>query len=470
MSTLINKVNYAARKSGIKRMTNVTEAKKLCPDIQLLHVATYDAYRNASREIFKIFHKHCDTIQKIGSDEGFMDVTKTINSRLIQRYIQCRPDLMDKLDHDVCGVEVDWDQLGITVESKEEERRLELSDERHWSETTWKDLQLALGAELATEIRKEVYDKLQYTCSAGIAHNKTLAKLCSSRHKPNKQTVLRDIARMDFMRDIPFQKIRNLGGKLGSEIGSDLEVLNANELWKYSAQDLQARFGPSTGLHVYNICRGIDFEEVTPSKAPKSLMASKSFRPAIVNAEEMHKWFSILAIELHNRIMRHHEDYGTWPKNISIRYASEYNRNYKSRTMSAFHKDELKTHEILAKKAAALFNSLNDAYPCIGFDLCAFGLTQDESAASQTINHFFTKSNMTSAHHANGKTTTEIIPTKKSSTIKKGLFSFGIEKKPKMDDVDTFVCDECKQRIQLSQKQEEKRQKRSLFFKPRTSP
>ena len=63
------------------------------------------------------------------------------------------------------------------------------------------------------------------------------------------------------MRDIPFQKIRNLGGKLGSEIGSDLEAEKTSELWSYSVEELQNRFGPSTGLHIYNICRGIDHEE-----------------------------------------------------------------------------------------------------------------------------------------------------------------------------------------------------------------
>ncbi|KAI8979352.1 hypothetical protein BDF20DRAFT_820074 [Mycotypha africana] len=189
-------VNYAARKAGIKKMTNVTEAKRLCPDIQLLHVATYaendtepryydhpdrnthkvslDAYRNASRQIFKIFNKYCDKIQKIGTDEGFMDVTKIVNQRLIERYIDRMPELLDNIDQEECGVSLDWDNLGYTVTSLEEQARRaaaamtdDASSQSYWSPTTWKDLQLALGAELAAEIRKEVYDTLHYFCSAG---------------------------------------------------------------------------------------------------------------------------------------------------------------------------------------------------------------------------------------------------------------------------------------------------------------
>lgn len=82
---------------------------------------------------------------------------------------------------------------------------------------TWNDVRLHRAAELARSARQAVFDKLQYTCTAGrlcsapkrgdrasshpvggtlvaidavvagVAHNKTLAKLGSSRRKPNQQ-------------------------------------------------------------------------------------------------------------------------------------------------------------------------------------------------------------------------------------------------------------------------------------------
>ncbi|KAI7906602.1 uncharacterized protein BX663DRAFT_198658 [Cokeromyces recurvatus] len=198
-------VNYAAREFGIQKMTTLQEAQKKCPTIRLIHVATYgpndtepqyhsnpdrsthkvslDVYRAASREIFKIFAQHVNIIQKIGTDEGFMDVTELVNERLIERYIKQNP-THGYIDHEVCDIEMDWDSLGYTVKSQQEET------DGQWAPTTWRDLQLALGAELAAEIRKEVYDKLHYFCSAGIAHSKVLAKLCSSRNKPNKQVYI----------------------------------------------------------------------------------------------------------------------------------------------------------------------------------------------------------------------------------------------------------------------------------------
>ena len=52
------------------------------------------------------------------------------------------------------------------------------------------EFMLIVGASIVKEIRDDIYNKLGYRCSAGIANNKTLAKLCCGLNKPNKQTIL----------------------------------------------------------------------------------------------------------------------------------------------------------------------------------------------------------------------------------------------------------------------------------------
>lgn len=49
------------------------------------------------------------------------------------------------------------------------------------------------------------------------------------------KTVLRDSAALYFMEQAPFTKIRNLGGKLGSEIESSLSIDKASDLWYIQA-------------------------------------------------------------------------------------------------------------------------------------------------------------------------------------------------------------------------------------------
>jgi DNA polymerase eta len=166
---------------------------------QTTHKVSLDIYRKASLNIFKIFLKHCSKVQKAGLDEAFLDVTDLVNARLMERY----PD--EIVSGEEFSRDIDWEPLGFLALSDEESELVNPTSipvdgkvDQHLIATdksppapklrgSWKDLQLSIGAELAKEIRREIFETLHYTCSAGIAHNKTVAKLCSALNKPNKQ-------------------------------------------------------------------------------------------------------------------------------------------------------------------------------------------------------------------------------------------------------------------------------------------
>lgn len=128
---------------------------------------------------------------------------------------------------------------------------------------TWSDICLSLGAAIVRDTRTAVTERLGYTCSAGIATNKMLAKLTSAWKKPNAQvrrfsfqsrpsvrpasygkgeetdttgnrgdtqTILRYGAIPAFLRPMPFQKIRNLGGKLGTAVKETYEANTVGDL------------------------------------------------------------------------------------------------------------------------------------------------------------------------------------------------------------------------------------------------
>lgn len=52
------------------------------------------------------------------------------------------------------------------------------------------DIKLLIASSIVSEIRAAVKEQTGYECSAGIAHNKILAKLVCGMNKPNKQTIL----------------------------------------------------------------------------------------------------------------------------------------------------------------------------------------------------------------------------------------------------------------------------------------
>ncbi|KAL9940632.1 hypothetical protein V8E36_000120 [Tilletia maclaganii] len=185
---------------------------------------------------------------------------------------------------------------------------------------TWQDVALAVGAKLMNKVRAAVKEELGYTTSAGIASNKTMAKLCSGWRKPNAQTIMRPAAVKNFLRVLPFQKIRFLGGKLGDAMANEWQSATVGDLWTVTLEQMQARFGEDSGW-VYNVLRGIDYSEVKERVANKTMLASKNVRPIITTWAQGQHWLSILATELAIRLAEGREsEPNLWPRTLVLRY------------------------------------------------------------------------------------------------------------------------------------------------------
>jgi DNA polymerase eta len=141
-----------------------------------------DQYRQASLEILKIFRSHCDHVEKASIDESFLDLSTQVKSKLIERY----PELMLPPPNNDTSYLLPsapsipfTDEMGAIVALSDEHSEEDVLD--------WDDVVLLLAAEIIRDIRMEVEEKLGYTCSAGIAQNKMLAKLAAGWKKPNQQ-------------------------------------------------------------------------------------------------------------------------------------------------------------------------------------------------------------------------------------------------------------------------------------------
>ncbi|KAJ3216039.1 DNA-directed DNA polymerase eta rad30 [Dinochytrium kinnereticum] len=263
-------VNYAARAKGVKRHSSPEEARALAPDIQFVHVATFgpdgsepmyhadpkvsthkvslDVYRKASIKVMEIMKRFAPKMQRASIDEAYMDVTDEVARRILELNL--------KKDEEPS---INWDGAGSVYG--------ELKDN------------------MSSGWRHEM--TYVYLIMTGIAHNKTIAKLCSAMNKPNKQTILRESHVLDFMKDLPFSKIRNLGGKLGVEIEEKLGVEKAGEIWPFSSDFLKAEFGEETGKWIYNISRGICDDPVSGlSELDHSMQKISSFfLPKVQNTD-----------------------------------------------------------------------------------------------------------------------------------------------------------------------------------------
>ncbi|KAG8825679.1 DNA-directed DNA polymerase eta rad30 [Serendipita sp. 401] len=349
---LLIAVNYPARKFGIKRMTKLPEARKMCPDLVVIHVATYkdgemeakyhpdpnnkthkvslDLYRRESIKIVNLFKSTLPTaeIEKASVDESFIDFTVPVQNTLLERY----PDLASfptdsPLEMDTPlpppPQDVTWplETMVIPILSDDEgtpEDAINTTTPHQESPTTWHDIGLSIAAELLAKVRSEILQTLGYTTSAGIARNKFLAKLAASYKKPASQSVLRNSAIPSYLRPMPFQKIRFLGGKLGAVIAEEYDVQTVGELLSISLSEIQRKFG-SEALWVYQVFRGIDISEVK-EKPPvnKSMLASKNLPKPIRGDGDVLQWVQVLCSELAVRLLEARETGTVWPKTIAL--------------------------------------------------------------------------------------------------------------------------------------------------------
>ncbi|KNE57282.1 hypothetical protein AMAG_03014 [Allomyces macrogynus ATCC 38327] len=375
-------VNYAARAAGIQRHMTVTDARQKCPDIRLVHVATYndthpeptyhanptpkshkvslEPYRRASTQIFQIIARFAKSFERASIDEAYLDLTEDV----VQRIVADPPRMVDETT-----VDFDWNvgELGTVAEADRESK-------------TWGDYMLSVAAGITRDVRRAIWDELGFTCSAGIAHNKTLAKLCSALHKPNKQTIMRQILVLDFLTDMPIAKIRSLGGKLGTQVETQLNVRTCGELRQFSLEDLQAQLDPALAHWLYNICRGICEQPVVTRSKTKSMMAAKSLRPPATSTQQLDQWLAILCGEVFTRVRDDFDVYQRWPRQLVLNIRPT-NGDDRSRSCAFPPRAHLlDSPDALVAKASALLAQFTNAVPCAAISLQCHGFEDADTA------------------------------------------------------------------------------------------
>ncbi|NXG62239.1 POLH polymerase, partial [Hemiprocne comata] len=308
--TQIIAVSYEARAFGVSRGMWATEARALCPDLALARVpqargkADLTRYRDASTEVMQVLSRFA-AIERASIDEAYLDLTGSVRERL--RALRGSPLAAALLP--TTFVQGLPDGPGPQSGEKEELRQRGLQEwlaSLSFDNPDCPDLQLTMGAVIVEEIRVAVETATGFRCSAGISHNKTLAKLACGLNKPNRQTLISSRFVPQLFSQLPVSNIRNLGGKLGTAITDILGVEYIGQLTQFSETELQTHFGDKTGSWLYDLCRGIEEEPVKNRYLPQSIGCSKNFpgRTALATQKEVQHWLLQLALELESRLSK----------------------------------------------------------------------------------------------------------------------------------------------------------------------
>ncbi|KAL9958717.1 hypothetical protein ACROYT_G035767 [Oculina patagonica] len=377
------------------------EAKEKCPEINLVRVpeargkANLTLYREAGAEVIAVLSRFCDSCERASVDEAYLDLTENVKIRMSTM------DLDEIAEKSAASTFLEGFMIGD-------------GDKKHVDATAWRASleddenikRLAVGAIIVSEMREAVLRETQFTCSAGIAHNKMLAKLGGGRHKPNKQSLLPQFAVPELFETVRIQKVRNMGGKLGHEVCSNLKAEKMSDLAKYSMSELQGRFGDKTGEWLFQISRGVDHEPVRPRQLPKSTGCGKNFpgKSKLATGEQVKYWIDQLASELNERLTRESELNNRDAKLLNVGFRTENDTSFLKITSRSCHLKNSSAEQI-ARDAYNLllpFNSIKDNktdtwYPAIvtlQISASKFEEINDHNN-TPSISSFFNKKNKT---------------------------------------------------------------------------
>lgn len=232
--------SYEARRYGVRSAMSGKMAALKCP--QLIFVKPrFERYKELSQRIRNIFYEFTDLVEPLSLDEAFLDVTQ------------------NKVNNPSATL-------------------------------------------IALEIRKRIKEEVGLNASAGISYNKFLAKTASDINKPNGQAVILPKDAEVFLENLPIERFFGIG-KVTAEKMKALGIHNGKDLKQFSLQFLTKRFGKS-GLHFYNIVRGIHLSEVQPNRIRKSLSAENTFSKDLSSPQEWLVALEGVFEELQERIRR----------------------------------------------------------------------------------------------------------------------------------------------------------------------
>ena len=212
--------NYSARQFGVRSAMPTAHALKLCRQL-ILRTVRMDVYQKESQYIRALFAEYTDLVEPLSLDEAYLDVTHST---------QCQ------------------------------------------GSATW----------IAQELRDRIYQTRQLTASAGIAPNKSLAKIASDWHKPNGQMVIRPEDIPDFIAQLPVRKLFGVGPRMEERLNA-LNIKTCSDLQHYSIEFLSKKFG-TIGQRLYELARGIDNRPVNPDRNRKSISVEETYPTDLPNS------------------------------------------------------------------------------------------------------------------------------------------------------------------------------------------
>ena len=205
---------YEARRFGVHSAMPMSRARRLCPQATVV-TPSHDRYSAVSAGVMEIFRSVTPLVEPLSLDEAFLDVAGALR-------------------------------------------------------------RLGSPAEIGQLIRDRVSDEQGITCSVGVATTKFVAKLASTRSKPDGLLVVPASGVVTFLHPLPVGALWGVGEKTEKEL-TRLGLHTVGDIAHTPAKTLVRALGQASGSHLHALSWGRDERRVVPHEPDKSIGAEETF-------------------------------------------------------------------------------------------------------------------------------------------------------------------------------------------------
>lgn len=266
---VVSSASYEARKFGVRSAMPSVRARRLCPGAVFLP-PDFSEYSRASRAVMRIFREITPLVEPLSMDEAFLDVAGA--ERLLGR-----------------------------------------------------------PAAIAATIRRRVADEQALTCSVGVAPSKFVAKLASTRAKPDGMVVVPAGRVLDYLHPLPVAALWGVGERSADALRR-LGLTTVRDLAQAPIGMIRSALGEAVANQLHELAWGRDPRAVVPEHVEKSIGAETTFDNDIDDPQVVRRTLLALAGKAAARLRQTGQAGRT--VSIKVRFA-DFRTVSRSRTLAA---------------------------------------------------------------------------------------------------------------------------------------
>lgn len=253
--SVVLSASYECRALGVRSAMPMSRAVRMAPKAVVIE-PTHGLYQEYSRRIMVIFREITPLVEQLSVDEAFLDVTGSMR-------------------------------------------------------------RLGSPREIGELIRRRVRDELGLPASVGIARNKFVAKIASTRAKPDGLLLIAPTRTVEFLHSLPVRALWGVGAKTAESL-QDSGITTVAQLAELPEKVLQRRYGAS-GTHLFALAHGLDDRPVEVTREEKSIGAEETFAVDVFDGEVLRIEILRLSHRISARLRAAGKEAGTVV--LKLRYA-----------------------------------------------------------------------------------------------------------------------------------------------------